>query len=415
VLLLKALVIGLVLGACGSTSSTPASHAGLRPTHQDFAQIRRLLATRAHAVLHHREQAFMATVDDRDGRLVTQQRTLFENLSQLSIASLRYVMDPSVDLVPARVAGGDPALRPQVYEFLQIAGTMQHPVSNALEETFVEHDGHWLLGAESAAGDNDSFDAAQERPWFGVPTVARRLGVMTVVVDRTDRATLAPLTRAIHADILFDAAKLGIAPNFEILVDATSNGNATLFNGNSTEQAGAVTFALREDEPRDPSTFKVLAGHAIKLNPHHAAADLRDVGLLRHELTHFLLHEYTGTNPEWLVEGVATWMQYYPDDFASWSVSPGFYHRLMSDRALPIIGLFKDDPDVNYTIAEAAVTWLVSHYGVPKLLELMKAYSAHYQGANSDALTPLLVKQVYGITEKQVVDGTFALLATYRH
>lgn len=406
----------LLVAACGGSSSGPASQPGYDPTHADFAQVRSLLASRAAAVLHHDEAGFLATVDDRDPALVREQRTLFENMSQLRVASLAYAMDPSVELEPGPVRGAGPVFRPQVYEFLQIAGTMQHPVSNALQLTFVRDGRRWLVGAETAASDNDAFDAAQERPWFGKPIAATRLDDLTVLDDRGQRDALRPLAAAIHADIVFDAHQLGIQPSYQLLVDATSNGNATTFSNLSTEQAGAVEFALDEVHRHDPESFQALAGHAIKLNPQHAGAYAADTGLLRHELTHFLLHEYTGDNPKWLVEGIANWMEYYPDAYSERSVVPAFYHRLMSaDRELPSIGLFNVDPDVNYEIAQAAVAWLVGHYGMPKLLALMKAYQTHYQGVDVDALTPQMLRLVYGVTERQVVAGAFGLLATYQH
>jgi hypothetical protein len=423
-----ALTGALLVAGCGSgSSSSPVSLPGqtgqqsgqqtkYNPAHRDFAQVRRLLGRRAHAVLHRDEPAFMATVDDRSAALVTQQRTLFENMSQLSISSLRYVMDPTVQLVPAAVPDGDPAFRPQVVEYLQITGTTQHPVSNALEQTFVEHDHRWLVGAETTPKDNESFDSAQERPWFGVPIVAERRAAMTVLVDQARRSTLGPLTTAIHDHILFDSERLGVPPSFEILVDATSNGNATTFSSLSKEQAAAVTFPLFEADPKDTSSFRALAGHAIKINPHEAGSYADDTGLLRHELTHFLLHEYNSTSPKWLVEGIATYLQYYPDVFSSQRVTPGFYHRLMAaDRELPTVGLFNDDPDVNYQIAQAATAGLVSHYGMPKLLELMRAYRSHYEGVDTDALTPRMLRLVDGVSEQQVVAGAFALLASYQH
>jgi hypothetical protein len=415
----------LALGACAAPSSSESqarpSHSGAgstsyNPTHKDFAEIRALLAQRADAVRHHDEAAFLATVDDRDQDLVDSQRTLYENMSQLSISSLRYVMDPSALLVPAPVKGDGPTLRPQVFEFLQIAGTLRHPVSNALEETFVKRGQHWFLGAETTPDDNESFDSPQERPWFGVPIVARRLGPMTVLVDKERSETLDPLTTAIHDHIRFDAEKLGVPASYRILVDATSNGNPTVFNSFSQEQAAAVTFGLGEADPRDTSTYRALAGMAIKINPHEAGSYADDTGLLRHELTHFLLKDYNGSSPKWLAEGVATWIQYYPDSFSSMSVSPDLYQRLMAaDRRLPVLGLFNDDPGVNYEIAQAAVAWLVSHYGMPKLIALMKAYQANYAGVDTDSLTPQMFHQVYGISEATVVAGAFALLEQLHH
>jgi hypothetical protein len=422
-----ALAGALVLAACGSHSSSSArpdlpgqattrSPQKYEPTRRDFAAIRTLLDHRARAVLHDDESAFLATVDQRDHDLVAQQRTLFQNMAQLSVSSLSYTMDPSALLVPAAVEGDGPSVRPEIFEFLQIAGTLQHPVTNALEETFVKRGHRWLLGAETTPDDNEAFDSAQERPWYGVPIVARRLGPMTVLVDRDRAPTLDPLTTAIHDHIRFDADTLGVPASYRILVDATSNGNPTVFSSTSTEQAAAVTFGLGEADREDPTRFKALAGMAIKINPHEAGSYADDAGLLRHELTHFLLRTYSGSSPKWLVEGVATWIQYYPDSFATTQVTDDVYRRLQAaDRRLPVLGLFNDDPQVNYDIAQAAVTWLVEHYGMPKLLALMRAYRQNYAGVDTDSLTPRMLRQVYGIGEPAVVAGAFGLLDQLQH
>ena len=86
-----------------------------------------------------------------------------------------------------------------------------------------------------------------------------------------------------------------------------------------------------------------------------------------------------------------------------------------ADHTLPIVGLFNEDPSVNYPISQAATTWLVNQYGVAKLLELMQAYRAQYAGADVDALTPKLLRQVYGVTPAQVTAGAWPLLAEYQH
>jgi len=422
-----ALAGALLLTACGAHSSSSARPdlpgqgtarpaKKFDPTRHDFAAIRALLDDRAHAVLHDDESAFLATVDQRDHDLVGRQRTLFQNMAQLSVSSLSYTMDSSALLVPAAVEGDGPTLRPEIFEFLGIAGTLQHPVTNALEETFVKRGHRWLLGAETTPDDNEAFDSPQERPWYGVPIVARRLGPMTVLVDRDRATTLDPLTAAIHDHIRFDADKLGVPATYRILVDATSNGNPTVFSSTSTEQAAAVTFGLGEADPEDPTRFRALAGMAIKINPHEAGSYTDDAGLLRHELTHFLLRSYSGSSPKWLVEGVATWIQYYPDSFATTAVTGDVYRRLQAaDHRLPVLGLFNDDPQVNYDIAQAAVTWLVDHYGMPKLLQLMRAYRQNYAGVDTDSLTPRMLRQVYGIGEPAVVAGAFGLLDQLQH
>jgi hypothetical protein len=331
------------------------------------------------------------------------------------VAHLSYAIDPSASLVPATIPGGDPVLHPTVVEHLQIAGTLAHPVSNQLDETFVKRNGHWLLGAESQATDPDAFDAPQERPWFGVPIVAKRVGPLTVLVDQSQAGSLDSLTTAIRSDIAYDAHLLGVTPSYRVLVDATTNGLSYDFSSLSTEEAAAVTFGITATDPLGEQATAV-AGTAIKVNPKLVDEVVGDAGILRHELTHYLLRDYSGSSPKWLVEGVATWVQYYPDDFSSYAVPSDLYDRLVhADHTLPIVGLFNEDPSLSYPVSQAAVAWLVSHYGIAKLLDLMKAYRSDYAGADVDALTPRLFRQVYGVTPAQVTSGAWALLAEYHH
>ena len=323
-------------------------------------------------------------------------------------------MDDSALFPPLDIAGDDPVLRPSMVEQLQLRGTMTAPVSNAVDETFVRRDGHWLVAAESPPSVASSGATADERPWYGGPIAVRSDGSLTVLVDLARSSQLHSLVTEISDDIDVDASLLGVPASHAILVDATSNGASTSFSTLSKEQAGAVTFELPHTDAHD--TFLRTAGVAIKINPHEVARLAGSTLLLRHELTHYLLHRYMGSSPRWLTEGVANWVEFYPDDYPSLRLEGDLYGRVMrADRELPGVGVFNYDPDVHYQIAQAAVAWLVSHYGVAKLLTLMQAYRDHYQGADVDAMTPRLLRQVYGVSEQQVVDGAFGLIATFQH
>ena len=365
--------------------------------------------------MHHDEAAFLATVDHQQPELLKQQRTLYDNIAQLPVASLRYGVDTSSALVPAPVPGGDPVLHPAVVEHLKLARTFDRPVSNPVDLTFVRRDGRWLLGSESEAKEADHFDTPQERPWFGVPITARQVGAMTVLVDRSQADSLSGLTTAVQDDIAYDAQLLGVPASSKLLVDATSNGLSVNFSSLSQEEAAAVTFGVTSTDALGQQNTG-LAGLVIKVNPHTVEQVVDDEGIMRHELTHYLLERYNGYVPKWLSEGVAAWVQYYPDDFSRWQVPAALYDRLMrADRTLPIVGLFDQDPELNYPISQAAVAWLVAHYGVADLLDLMRAYRAQYTGANVDALTPTLLRQVYGVSPSEVTDGAWALLAQFAH
>ncbi|HET7431647.1 MAG TPA: hypothetical protein VFJ89_09080 [Nocardioides sp.] len=425
-----ALAVAPALAACGagSSSGTAASSSALpssggsagasgkhfEPTARDFAAIRVLLARQARAVRAHDEHAFLATVDPQQPSLVAKQKVLFGNLAQLDISHLSYGVDPSA-LVPQKVPGGDPVLRPGIVEHLQITDTLVAPVSNPVDMTFVRRDGHWLVGAVTQPEQADHFDSPQERPWYGVPVLARRDGQLTVVVDRSAADSLDRLTAAIRSDIAYDAELLGVPASYRVLVDATTNGLAYDFSSVSQEEAAAVTFGLTATDPRGDHVTG-LAGTAIKVNPTLVDQVVNDPGVVRHELTHYLLRRYSGSSPKWLTEGVATWVQYYPDRFDELQVPADLYDRLVhADHSLPTVGLFNTDPSVNYPISQAAVTWLVQQGGVTKLVALMRAYRDHYQDVNVDALTPRLLRQVYGVSEAQLVQGAFALLAQLHH
>ncbi len=126
------------------------------------------------------------------------------------------------------------------------------------------------------------------------------------------------------------------------------------------------------------------AGTAIKVNPNLVDV-VSDTGILRHELTHYLLREYSGSNPKWLTEGVATWVEYYPDDFSALQAPATLYRSVMhADRGLSSIGLFNTDPAVNYPVSQAAVA-------------------------------PRLFRQVYGVNVAEVVEGAFTKLAELQH
>jgi hypothetical protein len=418
-----ALATTVALSGCGQSSSSEASPAGptpsesasFEPTDADFADLRALLKARASAVLQHHEAAFLATVDDRDKGLLARQRTIYDNLAQLPLASLSYPMDTSALLVPAEVAGDDPTLRPGLVEQLRIRGTMPAPISNAVDDTFVRRGGHWLLGAEAETDAASGGDTSGERPWGGGPIAVQTDGPLTVLVDASRSDSLPTLTREISTDIDADASLLGVPAQHAILVDATSNGASTPFSSLSKEQAGAVTFGLSHTNATG-DTYQRSAGLAIKINPHDVATLAGSTPLLRHELTHFLLHEYLGSSPRWLSEGVANWVEYYPDDYPALRLFGNLYARVMhSDRELPAVGSFNYDPDVHYQVAQAAVAWLIDHYGMPRLLDLMRAYRARYTSVNVDPLTPRLLHQEYGITEQQLVDGAFGLISTFQH
>ena len=127
---------------------------------------------------------------------------------------------------------------------------------------------------------------------------------MTVLVDRSQADSLSGLTTAVQDDIAYDARLLGVPASSKILVDATTNGLSLNFSSLSQEEAAAVTFGVTSTDALGQEDTG-LAGLVIKVNPHTVDQVVDDEGIMRHELTHYLLERYNGYVPKWLSEGVA--------------------------------------------------------------------------------------------------------------
>ena len=391
----------------------PADEGGYDPTVDDEQQLRELMSARAQAVDDRDLRAFRATVDPQQPKLMKSQTVLFRNMVQLPLVSLRYQVATTY-LVPAKVPGKDPVLHPQVVEQLQIVGTMTRPVSNALDLTFVKRGDQWLVGAERPPGAKGSVEDPQERPWFGVPISVRHEGQLTVLVDAAIADELPGLVGAVRDGIRRDADILGIGHDEQVLVDATSNGEAEKFGAGVKEEVGAITFAIVSTDL--DGTARDIAGVAIKINPDHVADLVDESRLLWHELTHYLLFDHIGSSPVWLAEGVAAWSEYQPVELAGLVIPDELFDRLdRREHKLPTKGLFYGDPDENYLIGQAAVEYLVAQGGTEKLLELMKAYDKLYQGADTDSVTPKALRRVYDLSLREVTEGAWDHLAQLHH
>jgi hypothetical protein len=415
------LLSGCSVGSGGASSSTPPLTPGsgttssasqrpepYQPTDADRTQIRTLLKHRAAAVLHHDEGAFMDTVDPADGGFVTQQRTLFANLAKLPVASMRYAVDDASGLPVADVSGADPTFRPTVVEQVRLSGVDDHPVGNPLEDTFVRRDGRWLLGAESLPGSYDDEDA-QSRPWAGgVPIAVASDGPMLVLVDADRARSAAALARTIDADIRTDAQVLGVAPTFHVLVDATSVGAVDKMNTVDDREAAAVTmpvFGISLDR------YTSLAGIRIKINPDDAAQIVADPHVVRHELTHYLTFRRLLGAPTWLKEGLAEYVSVQPAAFGEVPVAPGAVeHAVGLPHDLPTTAKWGLDPDADYLVARAAVTYLAGKCGVAPLLALARAYR-RIPGDDPDQKTDRVLRHALGLTRAALESATWALLA----
>ena len=419
-------ILGMLVGCSGEEESEPsgepaaASSSGssgtaggddepYQPTDEDRQQIRALLRTRANALEQGDRPAFLATVDPDDDKLVKQQTTLYDNLQLLPVESVSYSVDDSAGYPTADVEGDDPVFRPLVLEQVRL-DVDERPVTNTLEDTFVQRNGAWLLGAESVPGKYRDDREPQSRPWAGpVPIAVARSGRLLVVTDRDGEVAPQSLADDIADDIRFDAEALGIPATYDVLVDATTVGDAHAMNSVDDQEAAAVTFGVGAFQP---GGYSRRAGMRIKVNPDEAARVAADDQVMRHELTHFLTLERLAGAPTWIKEGLAEWTSTAPSTLSDLVVEGDAYEHVMDvRRRLPTGGRWGLDPQADYLIGRAAVTHLVDEYGAERVLALGAAYR-RIPGDDPDEKTDGVLRKAFGISEAALVAATWAELGT---
>jgi hypothetical protein len=235
-------------------------------------------------------------------------------------------------------------------------------------------------------------------------------GHLIVVADASTPGQASSVADKVEEDLDFDAGILDVPVDDHLMVDATSSGSVSKFDND--ESAGAVTFPVQAGEDFEPTRF---AGMRVKLNPQYVSQLLGDDVILRHELTHFLMFQYSGLTPKWLTEGLAEYVAHQPAGLSTEYLTSESYDRLMKrPQELTVAGLFGQDPATDYPLAMACVTYLVDHGGVSKLKRLMAAYAVHTDGVYGDQYTRPLLNRIYGLSPAEVAHGAFDLLDDLR-
>lgn len=401
-----------------TASPEPGTSPGVSPSYEvggaARAAVDTMLARRAQAVRERDEAAFLATVDDRDPRLVAQQRTLYANLAQLRLA--RYDYETTADQLlpdPVRHAGPrEPVVRFQTIERTQVADALTGAVGNVVRMTYVRRAGQWLVGRETAP-EPVAGVPGQLRPWFGGPVDVADRGTLVVLTDAADAGLADDLADIVEDAVTADAALLQVEPDRQVLVDATGNGPAVRLNTVDEEEAAAIYTGVFDLDAQGRRTTS--SGGTIRINPDLTAAELTgDPGLLRHEVVHLLLRRYTGALPMWLSEGTAEYARWYPLTTSDLRVAPELWRRVQAaPRQLPGAGVFQLDPAVNYLVSQAAAQHLLARGGPVALRSLLEGYrtgAAAGTGPEDGDLTDRLLDDVYDTTEAEVVDGAWDAL-----
>lgn len=403
--------VGLLVSGCGGAPQTApvapsATAAPYDVVPADFVQIRRLMATQARAVLHHDRAAYLATVAPSYRR---QAGVLFANLARLDITHLSYSVDTE-GLVPAEVPGGHPTLAPETFEHLQLAGSMLEPIGNIVSATFARIDGHWLLADEREPKSTEELGSPQSRPWFGGPISVARRGTLTAITDRGSAVSAARLADTMAADLRSDADLLGVSVRAPLLVDGTSHGASMVMNTLTGEHAGASAYPVYAVRGAGVEVTG-LAGEVIQADTQNVGQLLTDRQTERHELTHVLLMRYLGVCPTWVNEGIAEYVGSYPDEVTFSEEDAGRRALLAHPHVIPVSGVFGLHSRFDYSIAHAAVRWLVERYGMPRFVELLHTFARDDAGESPDVVEDKVLRSVYGVSMREVTAGAWSELA----
>ncbi|WP_248581439.1 hypothetical protein [Nocardioides sp. InS609-2] len=362
------LLVGVLLAAltgCGlvdggdQTPATPGS-----PQVADA--LTATLKARARAVRTGDRQAFLATVDHDDPKLVRRQRTYFANLAQLPISRLRYRLDPAT-----LIRAGD-RWSALVEVRLQLSGFDQWPVVSREEVGFAPGpDGSSYVLAKER-GD----DSSGRQPWDSRAIVVRERPGVLGIFDHQSADQADAVLASVAAGVDLVGARVPYDWDRHVVVYALSGTSALSaiagLPGGDPERLDGVSVPVGQRGDEAASTRLVL--HPRMLSAPPAQRDR----LIRHELTHIALADRDNHAPTWLSEGIAEYVSVQPIAEADRTLArPALIAASSRSLKLPDARTFNGpDSEANYGVAWWACEALVDLYGEPMLWQLLDKMGA---------------------------------------
>jgi len=369
----RSLLLALLLGLTGCSvlsddDAEPGPDASASAPADVQAGLRAALDQRAAAVLAHDGHGFLSGLAAGDPALRRQQRTYFDNLTQLPLGVFDYTLDPS-----AIVRDGDD-YQAVVELRTELTGFDDRPVVSRDRFRFTSA-GSTGEYAVAAAGDPawQAEHDARAQPWDTGPIVVRQvpgvLGIFdagsVVHADRlladvqqgiTDVSGAVPLdwSRAVVVYALSDPSYLASIPDLP-------GGDPGTLDG------VAFPMAAQQGKP-------ALASTRFVLHPRLLSHDgLGRERLIRHELTHVALGRRDDHAPVWLSEGLAEYVSVRPLAPEQRGISQSAVDAARSGfTALPTDAAFNDgDSRVHYGEAWWACEYVAASYGEATLWSLL--------------------------------------------
>jgi hypothetical protein len=380
-----------------STSNGPAIDLAARSAGVD-----KMLARRADAVRRNNEAEFLADVDPANKTLLAEQRVLFSNLlqfgfSRLGYQQLREQFDQSlVDRY------GPSTYVVQVVMTYQIRGIDPLPVRTMLGYTFTQRpDGRWMLVDDTDLDHSLPRGSHQEAWDIGSVLVRRAPRVMVVVERGANKLADSLLTKAGSAVRAVSKRWPGgwTGSGVVIALDDKVVRGADYTQPKNAEDALAMATWVYRTLPGEVTSEGQRADSYVVINPRNRARV--DARTLAHEFTHVATARYGPYAPRWLVEGVATYMEFLPMDGAMDLALDKYRTRMRSTylakaKSLPTDTSFFADSSSSYPMAWLAADYLFRRFGATEVGSLYQEIAA--LGFSQNARDRIMLEHV-GMTE----------------
>ncbi len=358
------------------TAPVPTKPGASAPSPQ--AQVTRLLASRANAVLRHDKGAFLATVDRKRRGFYLSQAALFDRMETVPFARFSYsVPDPLEDL------GSDRArrrYRPTVVSMYPVEASFRFRGQDS--SPFLAH--YFYTFAMTASGWRIAGQDEVPRPlrsdveiWDAGPvrTVSTS---RTLVVFHPGDASLASRLLTV-AERGYGQVAASWSPSWDskvvVLVPGDQREAQRLVRARDLSDVAAVTSSAIEAGP-----LHRLLGNRIIVNTslveNYRMLDLQVV--LTHEMTHVATRKIGVGVPLYLVEGFADYTALRPLDAPLRLTRPTLALEVRAGRfkgRLPSVSqLVGDDAALAYDEGSSFCLWVARTFGEAKLQALYSSF-----------------------------------------
>jgi hypothetical protein len=377
--LLVAVLVAAVLAVRPGVQAGSPRAVGQRPAARlpadPSAELPRLLAKRARAVLDGDRAAFLATVDKRQKTFYKQQASLFGYMRTVPFATLAYkITDQRSSIRLRRRYRANQAIQAQIQASYRFKGQDASPVLARHSYTFVLTRSAWRI---AGLGDRAQQRRDDAEIWDSGPVRTVRSARTLIVHHPGEEALARRLLRV--ADRAYGQVGAAWTGRWErkavLLVPRDEEEAEQLVGARDLSRVAAVASSSVE-----AGAAERVLGNRIVVNTDNVDRynDLNLQVLITHELTHVATRSLGDGVPLLLVEGFADWAALKPLGYPFAVTRPNLARRVREggfDGALPGDGEFRgDDAAVAYDEGSAFCLWVADTYGVGKLQALYRQF-----------------------------------------